>query len=305
MNFLMILMVLINTSNNFANPFANLTIQMESKQDSSNKAVYKRYEFTINNDVSSEFSYIDGDLYDGGIKSVLIDKDYCFFVDEIHCNVKRISLKDGIKTVSKTLMNSTGRSLVDITIHNGLIYVSSCKDEIFVLDSSLNLIKTLVINTNGHNELLFKGSRGDNLLVLINVQDTLLEIDTLGMEVDRQKVTPYYKSNATLNISGIQSDKIFTAKIITTDLDEKLYYYTIFNQNEFSFIRNKKYVIKQEGSKTLFINQSNEIPLLFKYRHLGNTDIDLINDLDFNDTYLVYYEISVPLFIVHVYSMNK
>lgn len=269
-----------------------------------NIITYKKFEYPINNTKTSEFAYTKGDLLDGGTKAIMIYGDYCFFVDEVHRNIKKINLKDGTKTVSDVLVDSRGRSLVDITTYGNSIYVSSRQKEIFVLNSDLKLVRTIKLNTQGNNDILFKGTKGNNLLFLISVQDTLIEIDTLGNEFNRQKVSPYYKAGATLTSKLVRLGEIVNDTITTSTLDEELYYYTFFAEKGNSYLRGKNYAITSKENCDYFVNDKHKIKLAHQYTHLENTNIDFINDIDFNDKYLVIFEVTPPSITVYVYTIN-
>jgi len=296
--FIFLLAILENCDSIYINTESN------SIKDINKQIEYKAFEFQINNNISSEFSFAKGDLFDGGIKSLIIHDNYCFFVDEIHRNIKRINLIDGSKTISKTLLNSTGKSLNDVTIHNNLLYVSSFQNKIYVLDDELNLVKTIELHLQGNNGIFFTGTKDDNMLLHISVLDTLIEIDTTGKEINRQKVTPYNNTGTSVTTTRVFSGKIVIDTVITDTLDKKLYYYTYYNKNDDSYLREKKYKIIQKGENDFFVNDNFEIKLTAPYTHMENTDINFINDIDFNNYYLIILEILPPKYVIHVYSIK-
>jgi len=302
--FILLFIFLAGCNNSFTkesklNPVKNNILQVKDS------IIYRKFEYPINNKDASDFAYIDGDLFDGGIKSIIIYGDYCLFVDEVHRNIKKINLKDGTKSVSNALLDRPGRSLVDLTIHNDLIYVSTFQKKIFVLDSNLKLVRTIELKTFGYHQLFFQGIKKNNLLVFISVQDTLIEIDPLGKEINRKRVIPYpYTIGDTLIFRSIRMGEFVNDTLVMGLLDYELYYYTYFERNEDSYVRGKKYRITQKGNKDIFVNDKYEIQLATPYTHLENTDIHFINDLDFDDNYLIIFEVTPPSITIHVYTIN-
>ncbi len=236
---------------------------------------YKLFDYEIDNRDTCKFSYVSSDLVDGGIRVIQIKEDYCFLLDEVHKNIKRINLTDGTIVCGEVLSGIDGIYLIDMLIFKDNIYVSTRRDKLYILNLDMRVIDSSIIATDTSHDIYFKGVKDGNILAFISLNDTLLEISPKGIVVGSDKVSP--------------------------SVGHKLAFNTYYSPNKESAVRFNKYLIEEKNDEQMFISESHRIKLTKKFNDLSDTNLHGFN-MDFNDKYFVYFEVADSSIYLHVYN---
>lgn len=256
------------------------SVDIFSKSELGDTIWFKQFSHNIDNKDSLAFSFLYSEPVSAGTKSVIIDSNYAFFIDDYDKNIKKVNLLNGDLTVSKRLASQgNNKYLVDFVVVKNMIALSTFHGEVILLDkNTLKIIKTIEREElDGHN-LVFKNG--------------ILGTDEYFAVFDEDGETLYKFS---LDGSLINQKTISFEEAISNYQD------TYFRQDGMASVRGKRFTVGDKGF-TISIGKQCKISLIESYSDLVDLNIDGIN-IALTEDFLVYYKIKgrkLILFVNHL-----
>jgi hypothetical protein len=229
--------------------------------------------FPINNEDANKIGFVEmeNDI-SIGITSLCIVDHFIYLTDEYHKNIKRVDILTSDIISSSKLTDSTYfKQFNDIVDFNNNLYITSSENNVFVVTEDLKKSFSFKLPTKGGYPIKILSKSDSTLDFCIEVRDSLYSINKKNKIVSSRKLD---------NKESIWLTNYFD--IALGNIRYKSLKYIKENNNEYLIVGGKK------------------IKLIEPFKYCSDA-----YNIDFNNDYLVIFDISAKEFKLYVYALEN
>lgn len=232
----------------------------------------KVFSFPIDNEDANKIGYIEleNDI-SIGITSLCVVNNFIYLTDEYHKNIKRVDIFTSDIICSNKITDSTFfKQFNDIVEFDNNLYITSSENNVFIVTEDLKKFFSFKLPTKGGYPIKIFSKSDSTLDFCIEVRDSLYRINNKNEIISSRKLD---------NKESIWLTNYFD--IALGNIKYKSLKYIKENSNEYLLIGSKK------------------IKLIVPFKYCSDA-----YNIDFNNDYLVIFDISVNGFILYVYDLD-